>query len=761
MILTWSLFIGFRSAINLFDTPKERSKLRWKLSIGTSVGSGIWALYLISIATQDQFSVESYDPIRVAVSYFIITPAFALFGHILTANGMRNAARLLSLWGLAFLGSLAALYVFYDSINTFAKIDLSQWLTTALVAWIAALTLLLAVTFHWISQSGTHALKPLFIVSILAGFGASVSLKVILATPYDITTIISSSGFSFLKIDEYGLATMIFLGVVLVQGNILIRMRFKASFQTTETDPDVPISSSAIRVRFLGLFALLMLGGVSAAVNGINYSISRVLINEQINNSAQEKRVVVERLIEDGIKSSASAMNGIILGLDQDQTLVRLFQDRDREALYRYAKPLYDQLNDAFDITHFYFIEPDSTSFLRAHTPDRYGDTIRRITLEQAKATDQQYWGVEVGVLGTLTLRFVHPWHDKKTGELIGYLELGKEIDKILHSIPDFMGMHTSLFLHKKYLDEQKWQEGMKSLGRPNTWSQFDDIVTILPPPEDLVPLLQDHKLAHLATGYDLENGEEVLRATIAAIKDVREKNVAGILLMDNVTTTTATPVKTLWAGVAAILIFSLPIIMLFRRQAHVLEGQVASEEKELRRRADFDVLTGLYSRRRFDELIDEEIERASRYEHDLSLMMLDIDHFKLINDTHGHQAGDKIIAGIGEAMLNSKRSVDKACRYGGEEFVLILPETSLEQATVFAERLRQTIQKTKFESEVTGGQITVSIGVAELKSCSAHTALHLVHAADTALYEAKESGRNCVRRYFDETTPHYDGQVH
>jgi diguanylate cyclase (GGDEF)-like protein len=127
---------------------------------------------------------------------------------------------------------------------------------------------------------------------------------------------------------------------------------------------------------------------------------------------------------------------------------------------------------------------------------------------------------------------------------------------------------------------------------------------------------------------------------------------------------------------------------------------------------------------------------------------MLDIDHFKAVNDNHGHLAGDAILKGVGNLLTSQARAIDRVCRYGGEEITVILPETNGDAAVNIAERLRTTVEQERFD--IGDGQIihvTVSIGVASW-SVQVGDAKALVAASDVALYAAKQGGRNCVRRY-------------
>jgi two-component system, cell cycle response regulator len=153
------------------------------------------------------------------------------------------------------------------------------------------------------------------------------------------------------------------------------------------------------------------------------------------------------------------------------------------------------------------------------------------------------------------------------------------------------------------------------------------------------------------------------------------------------------------------------------------------------------DHLTGLANRRRFERQLDREVSRTLRYERAFSLLILDIDNFKLVNDNFGHNAGDEAIRRLSKVLQEGTRGIDLAARIGGEEFAILLVETGKESALEVAERLRLAIRNMSIPLV---GQITASFGVAECPS-SAQTATDMFQAADMALYEAKRAGRDRV----------------
>jgi diguanylate cyclase (GGDEF)-like protein len=164
---------------------------------------------------------------------------------------------------------------------------------------------------------------------------------------------------------------------------------------------------------------------------------------------------------------------------------------------------------------------------------------------------------------------------------------------------------------------------------------------------------------------------------------------------------------------------------------------------EEIYRMTIVDGLTQVHNKRYFMEFIDREMARCARYERPLSLLLFDIDHFKKINDVHGHLAGDFILKKLGEMVSKHIRKEEAFARYGGEEFAILMPETNGERARIFGEKIRRMVESTPYEYEDRAIEVTVSIGITEMGKHRDPTSF--IKAADENLYKAKAAGRNRV----------------
>ena len=199
------------------------------------------------------------------------------------------------------------------------------------------------------------------------------------------------------------------------------------------------------------------------------------------------------------------------------------------------------------------------------------------------------------------------------------------------------------------------------------------------------------------------------------------------------------------WVGILVVARdVSERVDMVDDRERMILELEEA--KTELTRQANFDFLTGIYNRRYFIDVAGRELVRSLRYRRPLSLIMMDIDHFKVVNDSFGHEAGDRVLFEVARAIKLDLRQIDILARFGGEEFIVLLPESNQEQARLTAEKIRLTIAELRIEELNPGFRLTISLGIAGKSADDVSSLSDLLRQADVALYAAKKAGRNCVR---------------
>jgi diguanylate cyclase (GGDEF)-like protein len=196
------------------------------------------------------------------------------------------------------------------------------------------------------------------------------------------------------------------------------------------------------------------------------------------------------------------------------------------------------------------------------------------------------------------------------------------------------------------------------------------------------------------------------------------------------------------------------PAELVARLQLHLkvkrLQDELVHKNAQLAQLSSVDALTGLRTRRFVDDILNVEFLRARRYRTPLALVLADIDHFKAINDDCGHPTGDSVLRELGALFLGMVRRTDVAGRYGGEEFLLIHPQSTASGAATLAERMREAVAKARFETPAGARRVTLSMGIAEYDRRMS-SAKELVAAADRALYSAKRAGRNRVVIFEDK----------
>lgn len=241
-------------------------------------------------------------------------------------------------------------------------------------------------------------------------------------------------------------------------------MSYKNFIWSSSTQTDVPIKPIRNRLLIPLVVALMLLVG----------GFSILVIEQYQQNLYQSSKILMDDITSDMasfVEEQSSMLNMAGQVLLKDEILRQALRAGDKTRLLARYSDLFLKLQQENDLTHFYFIRPDRICLLRIHKPEKYGDLINRFTMLQAERTGRRATGLELGPLGTFTLRSVHPVYEDKT--LVGYIEIGKEIEDILSRLRTKGGFDIALFIKKDALDRRGWEAGMKMLGRKADWDRF------------------------------------------------------------------------------------------------------------------------------------------------------------------------------------------------------------------------------------------------------------------------------------------------
>ncbi|MDD5717111.1 MAG: diguanylate cyclase [Sulfuricurvum sp.] len=462
----------------------------------------------------------------------------------------------------------------------------------------------------------------------------------------------------------------------------------------------------------------------------------------------KEEREIAGKIYTNTFKLVTEHYESVANSLLLNDEVVDAFEKRDREKLFSIVGPIYKNLskqNPYLKIMHFH--TPESISFLRVHQPDKFGDDLSgfRHIINNVNAQKIKQIGLEVGRYG-INYRVALPVSNAN-GEHIGSFEFGIDLDYIFNLLHDDYGLESILFLNK---------EVFKIIHKNNNkmkYKSFSDRYYVLEP--------EDNSISNILTPEDLSknytfinyNGSENLVFAVTDMKSITGEEIGKIVFVKNmeVYASKIAILRNVSIALGIILIaFSFYFLRkIFYRYAHALgnyQSQLEIKNRTLSKLSNLDHLTKIYNRRCTERALSKELSRAKRYEKPLSILILDVDNFKNINDTYGHNAGDKVLKNIAKIISEMVRESDHFGRWGGEEFCLITPETPIENAAILAEQIRKELETFDFHEP---HKVTCSIGVAQCDP--QEKSERLVARADQALYRAKTSGKNCVVLYEEE----------
>ena len=411
-----------------------------------------------------------------------------------------------------------------------------------------------------------------------------------------------------------------------------------------------------------------------------------------------------------------------------------------RQNLFKKLNPLYRQLRkDYFRQVHFHF--PDTGSFLRMHRPQKYGDILKNVreSVRLANKRKEIISGFEEGRIYN-GYRFVYPLFYKQ--EHCGSVEVSVSMGSVIQAMRDIEPMEYHFLIPAHIVKQKVFKTETKNYLRHPKIPNFLIDKKIFHQNQKIfknhqaIPesdFLQIRRRMHQGKNFIFPLLSDKFSLYVAGLRILNfKKKISGYLLM---IVKKPASIKTTHFKLFGIILVSV-LLLLF-----VLIITIIRQKHYIKMLAMYDNLTGIMNRHAAIPFLRKEISRSKRHGHPLSVIMFDIDHFKKINDRYGHPAGDIVLKTIAQLTRENIRTSDYFIRWGGEEFIIILPVTDTEGSLFVAEMIRSKIESNNFPVP---GSVTSSFGVHTFTG-GAETLEEIIQRADDQLYRAKEAGRNRV----------------
>ncbi|WP_130537850.1 EAL domain-containing protein [Thiomicrorhabdus indica] len=462
--------------------------------------------------------------------------------------------------------------------------------------------------------------------------------------------------------------------------------------------------------------------------------------NSSLNHNFQKNLKDVTNYYSFALRQKSQYLEGALFLLQENSSLQKAFLNKDRKKLFALSDPVFQQALLPNQITHFYFTDLDRVNYLRVHAPEHYGDQINRITMLKAEQTKQVETGVELGVMGTLTLRAVSPWYDQ-SGRQIGYLELGIDLDHIVESLAEHHMSPMFIGLHKKYISQGNWATGDSVFKHRLPWSSFDNrLVT------SNHSINQESLLEFFSTEPEAFKTSKISPWQSLPLTEIGGRTVGELYFSLDL----GDWIKSFWRDLlvssAFFIVIAIFLVLGVRYYGHRIqkaEEKAQSTLQELSFIASYDQLTGLPNRDLFFIELEQHIKEAEAFGHSLAVCFIDIDDFKKINDTLGHSFGDQLLKTVASHLQKQIRNTDILCRMGGDEFVLLIPQSNMELLGQLMPSL--TLSETVIDVGSRQTYLSTSIGISHYPE-DGLTSEKLLQHADMAMYHAKNQGKSCYR---------------
>lgn len=304
-----------------------------------------------------------------------------------------------------------------------------------------------------------------------------------------------------------------------------------------------PKSIKAVFLRAFGLALLIIMGIFATAI---------YLVEAKVRDrDLAERAPAAAELFSVKLGKESNLMRAVGHTMMGNADIEQAFRQRSRPALERQGRRLFDILRTDHRITHLYFDQPNRANLYRFHSPERFGDVIDRVTMLQAHSQKQPVTGLELGPLGTLTLRMVMPWQE--ADRLLGYIEIGEEVEHLINEVSDILKVDLVVLLNKRHLARGQWQQGQTLMNRQGDWDRFSTHVAQAQTMRDLPPKLDELTLARLLAGQTVKitDAGRSLHLALVPLRDAGEHHIGELVLIRNISEFEAT-----FNGYMALVIF-------------------------------------------------------------------------------------------------------------------------------------------------------------------------------------------------------------
>ncbi len=427
-----------------------------------------------------------------------------------------------------------------------------------------------------------------------------------------------------------------------------------------------------------------------------------------------------------------------------------------RDNLYRLVKPSWEMLTSQYDVRQLHFhLGPGSTSFLRVHRPEKFGDNMDnvRFTVVDVNKRFEPVKGFETGRVYSGIRGVVPVFAKDGRGQdvHVGALEAGTSFTNMLSLLHNELDSNLAVLLSEKHVKKNMWPNFVNNhfnesqiIGPYYIESATTDTAT------DFLRLPNVIKLLESGGGSRLVVSGKAWEVCVFSLRDYLgdidpTMPPAGLVVVwkdasDKWSLFIKSQKTNIIYSICALVLVETLLLIGWRYSQRRLQDIIKSQTSELQKLATTDGLTEAYNHRTIEQLLRQEINRSKRYENTFSVLMIDVDHFKMVNDKFGHLVGDEVLVELVTRIKALIRDSDMLGRWGGEEFLLLATESELATAILLADRIKTVTSNTPFTNAQT---ITVSIGVTQYRPSDDTNSL--VARADKALYQAKHDGRNRV----------------